>query len=239
MKLTEAIYKRRAMRVYKENAPIDTKKVKECIEKATLAPSSSNLQLWEFYHITSEQKLDKLRKFCFNQVTAKTAQQMVVVVTRKDLWKRRCQSNATNLKKLYNKNPKDYTKREKFTLDYFQKLIPITYGDFFRIFGILKYSFFSILGLFRPVYRELTHNDIRVVAHKSTALAAQTFMLAMVEAGYDTCPMEGIDSLRVKRLLNLPYGAEINMVISCGIGTENGSLRPRFRIPFVEVYKEL
>lgn len=239
MKLTEVIHKRRAMRVYKENAPIDTETVKQCIEKATLAPSSSNLQLWEFYHVTNPGKLSKLRTYCFNQVTAKTAQQMVVVVTRKDLWKRRCRSNASFLKTLYNKDPKDYTKREKFTLNYFEKLLPITYGDFFRVFGYLKYTFFSLLGLFRPVYRELTHNDIRVVAHKSTALAAQTFMLAMVEAGYDTCPMEGIDSRRVKGLLNLPYGAEINMVISCGIGTENGSLRPRFRVPFEEVYKEV
>ncbi|MDA8595914.1 nitroreductase family protein [Flavobacteriaceae bacterium] len=239
MKLTEVIHKRRAMRVYKENAPINTETVKQCIEKATLAPSSSNLQLWEFYHVTNPEKLNELRTYCFNQVTAKTAQQMVVVVTRKDLWKRRCRSNASFLEELYDKNPKDYTKREKFTLNYFRKLLPITYGDFFRIFGYLKYTFFSLLGLFRPVYRELTHNDIRVVAHKSTALAAQTFMLAMVEAGYDTCPMEGIDSRRVKGLLHLPYGAEINMVISCGIGTENGSLRPRFRVPFEEVYKEV
>ena len=64
-------------------------------------------------------------------------------------------------------------------------------------------------------------------------------MLAMVEAGYDTCPMEGIDSLRIKRLLGLPYGAEVNMVISCGIGTEGGSLRPRFRIPSEETYFEV
>lgn len=239
MKLSEVIQKRRAMRLYQEGATLNTETVKSCIEKATLAPSSSNLQLWEFYHVTSEEKLKKLRAYCFNQVTAKTADQMVVIVTRKDLWRKRCNSNAEFLRKLYNKEEKDYTKREKFTINYFTKLLPITYGEFFRIFGYLKYIFFSVLGLFRPVYRELTHNDIRVVAHKSTALAAQTFMLAMVEAGYDTCPMEGIDSRRVKKLLNLPYGAEINMVVSCGIGTENGALRPRFRVPFEEVYQEV
>ena len=35
--------------------------------------------------------------------------------------------------------------------------------------------------------------------HKTCALAAQTFMLAMSNEGYDTCPMEGFDSRRVKK----------------------------------------
>ena len=29
--------------------------------------------------------------------------------------------------------------------------------------------------------------------------------LSMVAYGYDTCPMEGFDSLRVKKVLKLPY----------------------------------
>lgn len=239
MTFKEILNTRRAMRLFDPEKEIDSNIVRECIEQATLAPSSSNLQLWEFYHITNPEKLEELRKYCFNQITAKTAKQMVVIVTRKDLWRQRCQANASFLEKLYDKPASDYSKREKFTIDYFRKLLPITYGDFYRLFGYLKYSFFSILGIFRPVYRELTHNDIRVVSHKSTALAAQTFMLAMVDKGYATCPMEGIDSLRVKRMLGLPYGAEINMVISCGVETENGAMRPRFRIPFQNVYREI
>ena len=34
---------------------------------------------------------------------------------------------------------------------------------------------------------------MRVTAHKSCALAAQTFMIAMANEGYDTCPLEGLD----------------------------------------------
>jgi len=75
------------------------------------------------------------------------------------------------------------------------------------------------------------------VAHKSCALAAQTFMLAMAEQGYDTCPIEGLDSRRMKRLLNLPSGAEINMAISCGIRKgDDGIWGERCRVPFEEVY---
>jgi len=80
---------------------------------------------------------------------------------------------------------------------------------------------------------------MRIVAHKSAALAAQNFMLAMVEIGYDTCPMEGSDTLRVKKLLKLPRGAEINMVIGCGVRDEKGIYGPRFRVPFEEVYQEV
>ena len=43
--VSEAIAYRRSTRVYK-NDNIDTRKVKECLVNASLAPTSSNLQLW-------------------------------------------------------------------------------------------------------------------------------------------------------------------------------------------------
>jgi hypothetical protein len=49
----------------------------------------------------------------------------------------------------------------------------------------------------------------------------------------------GFDSLRVKKILNLPAAAEINMIIGCGIRTKSGVYGERFRIPFEEVYFKL
>ena len=49
----EAIAYRRSVRAYTEEA-LDDEKVKDCIQQATLAPTSSNLQLWEFYHVTDK-----------------------------------------------------------------------------------------------------------------------------------------------------------------------------------------
>ena len=74
------------------------------------------------------------------------------------------------------------------------------------------------------------------MVHKTCDLAAQTFMLAMANQKYDTCPMEGFDSRKVKDILKLPHGAEINMVISCGIRANNGIWGDRMRLPFDEVY---
>lgn len=240
MEFADAVNKRRSVRKYNPEKKLDPEKVKRCLELATLAPNSSNMQLWQFYHITSKDVLEKMSPCCFDQGAAKTAQQMVVVVVRKDLWKSRMKSHIAYLNGVFGKKPKsEQSKREKFAFTYYKKLIPLSYADFFGIFGYIKYAFYWLIGLFRPIYRQARNSDMRIVAHKSAALAAQTFMLAMTDANYDTCPMEGIDSLRIKKLLNIPYTAEINMVISCGIRLPEGVYGERFRIPFQEVYKKV
>jgi len=238
--VTEAINYRRSVRVFKEAADLDPEKVKACVENATLAATSSNLQLWEFYHITDKAILKKMTAACLGQNAAKYANQMLVVVTRKDLWRSRAKANVTYLKHTLNDKPKsEYSKREKFALGYYEKLIPTIYTDFLGIFGYLKFLVFQIVGLFKPIYRQVRNSDMRIVAHKSAGLAAQNFMISMAAIGYDTCPMEGSDTLRVKRILNLPSGSEINMVIGCGIRDDKGIYGDRFRIPFNEVYKKV
>ncbi len=238
--VTEAIQYRRSVRVFNKDLVLNDEKVKQCIHNAVLAPTSSNLQLWEFYHITDSAILEKMTEACLDQNAAKTAKQLVVVVARKDLWRQRAKANIGFLKKSYgDKNPEDYTKREKFALNYYQKLIPSIYTDFLGILGWLKYIIFQIIGLFRPTYKQVRNSDMRIVAHKSAGLAAQNFMISMAAIGYDTCPMEGSDTGKVKRILNLPGKAEINMVIGCGIRDENGIYGPRFRVPFEEVYKKV
>ena len=67
------------------------------------------------------------------------------------------------------------------------------------------------------------------MAHKSTALACENLMLSLRAFGYDSCPMEGIDSRRIKTLLGLKKPAEISMVISAGKRAENGVYGKQFR----------
>lgn len=236
--LLAAIQYRRSVRIYDKTKEIDSEIVKKCIQQATLAPTSSNMQLWEFHHITSKDILKKLSIACLNQNAATTAKQMVVIVVRKDLWKQRAKANLNNLDIVYGKKAKsDYSSREKFAKNYYSKLMPIIYSDFLGIFGYLKYIFSWFTGLFKPTYRQLRNSDMRIVAHKSAGLAAQTFMLSMAAEKYDTCPMEGTDTLRIKKILNLPLSSEINMVISCGIRKPEGIYGERFRVPFKNIYK--
>lgn len=235
---TDALNYRRSVRVYDDSREIEDDIVKKCIQQATLAPNSSNMQLWEFHHVTSKDLVRELAVACLGQPAATTAKQMVVVVVRKDLWKWRAKSNLHNIQQLFANNPKEkQSSREKFALNYYGKLMPFVYGEFLGLFGYLKFFISWLTGIFRPTYRQLRQSDMRIVAHKSAALAAQTFMLGMAAEGYDTCPMEGTDTLRIKKILKLPLSSEINMAISCGIRKPEGVYGERFRIPFEEVYK--
>jgi nitroreductase len=240
MTFEEIIHHRRSVRQYKK-MPIDTEKVKHCIELATLAPNSSNMQLWEFYHITNPEILKKIAVACLNQQSATTAQQMVVFVTRQDLYRKRAKvMMALETQNVLKNSPAvKQEKRINTWKMYYGKIMPFLYFRFFGVVGMIRKIIVNIVGLFRPIVYQVSENDMRVVVHKTCALAAQTFMLAMANEKYDTCPMEGFDSRRIKNILQLPYGAEINMVMSCGIREENGVWGDRMRIPFDEVYKKI
>lgn len=239
MTFEEIINHRRSVRHYDPDKELDSNKVRRCIELATLAPVSSNMQLWEFHHITSPELLKKMEKACIYQNTARTAKQIVVFVTRQDLFRKRArQVLSFERKNIRNYVPKE--KQEKYIKDqeiYYNIAMPFIYGRFLGLYGIFRKLFATVIGLFRPIVREVSECDMRVVVHKTCGLAAQTFMLAMADEGYDTCPLEGFDSRLVIKALSLPKGAEINMVITCGIRMEKGLRGERFRVPFEEVYR--
>ncbi len=239
--VSEAIEYRRSVRKYLDTE-LDEEKVKNCIRNATLAPNSSNMQLWEFLHVTDNETLKKLSKACFDQNAAKTAVNMVVFVARRDKWRERAKYNLDFLEDMFDKQEKkgiDVGRRRKVSRRYYKKLMPTIYTDFLGIVGYYKKILSFFIGLFRPIYREVLFSDTRVITHKSVALAAENFMLSMAEIGYDTCPMEGSDTSRVKKILNLPSKAEITMIIGCGIRAENGVYTERFRVPFEKVYKKI
>lgn len=241
MNLDEVLNYRRAVRVYDKERPIDTEKVKHCLELATLAPSSSNMQLWEFYHITQPELLAEVSKACLGQKAASTAPQIVVFVVRRDWYKKHARYVLDFERENIRRNsPKArQAKRIKDRELYYGILMPFVYARFFGILGMFRKLLANVISVFRPMMLEVSENDVRVVAHKSCALAAQTFMIAMANEGYDTCPLEGLDSRRLKRILKLPHDAEINMAIPCGIRDGNkGIWGERCRIPFEDVYRK-
>jgi len=240
MTFEEIVNYRRSVRLYKDT-PIDPERVRHCLKLASLSPNSSNMQMWEFYHITDSETLKKLAVSCLSQKAATSAQQMVVFVTRQDMYKKRAkQLIELESQNVLKNSPKEkHEKRIKTWKMYYGIVMPVLYSRFLGILGIIRKILVGIVGLFRPITYQVSESDARVVVHKTCALAAQTFMLAMAAEGYDTCPMEGLDSIRVKRILKLPVGAEINMIISCGIRAEGGVWGDRMRVPFEEVYKRV
>lgn len=230
------VHERRSVRIYDTEADYNKEIVRKSLELAILSPNSSNMQLWEFYRITSPEAKAKIAHYCLDQSAAKTAQELVVFVARPDKYKK---SIKFNLDSINSKDNFEIEKQRKRRTLYYKKIMPIFYmPDFLNIAGTLKKITTFAIGLKRPIVREVTANNKRVTIHKSIALAAQTFMLAVKAQDYDTCPMEGFDSKRIKKYLKLPNAAEINMVIAVGKGTDKGIFYPRVRFAYDEVVKE-
>ena len=80
MDLEAVLNHRRAVKIFDPEKPLDSSKVKHSLELATLAPSSSNMQLWEFYHITYKQVITAIKKPCSEKLSVCTASQVVAFV---------------------------------------------------------------------------------------------------------------------------------------------------------------
>ena len=227
------VNERRSIRKYDRKAPYDKSIVERSLERAILSPNSSNMQLWEFYRVISEDKRKELAYYCLDQMPAKTARELVVFVARPDKYK---QSIAHNLELVNAADNSEKDSRKEKRRMYYGKMMPAFYAfDFLFIFSLLKKLFVTITGFTKPSIREVTSIDKKVTIHKSVGLAAETFMLSVKAEGYDTCPMEGVDSKRIKKMLGLPRRAQINMVISVGKSAEGGVFYPRIRYPYDEV----
>ena len=88
MNLNEVLHYRRSVRAYDRTKLIDPERIKHCLELATLAPNSSDMQLWEFYHITQPELLAKVSRACLDQKATSTASQIVVFVVRRDWYRK-------------------------------------------------------------------------------------------------------------------------------------------------------
>jgi len=232
----EIVHLRRSNRVFDANVEVPDEVIRKSLELALLSPNSSNMQLWEFYWIKSKTELEKYVPLCLNQRAAKTAKQLVVFVTRRDKWRERAK---WNLKKIQEGIIGEPSRLQKSSLNYYGKLMPLIYSnDPFGFMTLVRKSISFFMGFRKPFYRAGGLAKQRIVVHKSCALAAQTFMLSIAAEGFDSCPLEGFDELRVKKALGLPRGAEICMIVAVGKGTEEGIYGPRFRVPKEEVIFE-
>lgn len=231
----EIVNNRRSYRLFDTNYILPKEVVQKSLERAIKSPNSSNMQLWEFYRVKSRKSVEEVAKICLSQRGAVTASEIVVFVVRPDLWKKRQRVHLARIDKSQNNidNTRLFTTSE---YDYYAKLIPIFYNNSFSFFkDIYKRIIVWFKGRNKPFVQDVYSKFVPIVAHKSTALAAQTFMLSITAEGYASVPMEGLDSKRMKKFLNLPKEAQINMAIAVGKGLEEGLRGERIRLPYNEV----
>lgn len=231
----EIVNNRRSYRLFDTNYILPKEVVQKSLERAIKSPNSSNMQLWEFYRIKSQKAVEEVAKICLSQRGAVTASEIVVFVVRPDLWKKRQRVHLARIDKSQNNidNTRLFSSSEH---NYYKKLMPIFYNTSFSfLIDIYKRIAVWFKGIKNPFIRDVTSKFVPIVTHKSTALAAQTFMLSITAEGYASVPMEGLDSKRMKKFLNLPKGAQINMAIAVGKGMEEGLRGQRVRLPYDEV----
>lgn len=218
--LREIIENRRSVRRF-TTEEIPREIVDECLHLATLAPNSSNLQPWEFYVIRSTDARKQIAAACFQQRAAKTAAVVIAIVARTKSWK-------ANSQKLLNEWPGDIPPAVE---KYYTKTVRLLYSQGpIGILGFARKAMMSTLGLFRPVPRgPFSQQAMKTWAAKTCALAAENLMLALKAHGYDSCPMEGFDEKRVRKILHYPKDAFTVMIIGAGKGAEDGIYYPRMR----------
>ena len=235
MDFFEVLNKRRSVRKFSKNH-VPESVMKKCLKASLLAPNSSNLQPWEFYWVRNPEKKDLIVEACFSQNAAKTAQELVVAVSRIDTWKRNRDLII-----------EDYKKRHKLLpliTKYYFRVIPFAYShDRFGILGVLKriiFIFIHILGYFKPVPRgPIYKHQLFETVSKTTALACQNFMMALVAEGFDSCPMEGFDEKRVKKILKLNWQSHVVMIFGIGQAEKDGIYGHRYRVSDELVIKEV
>lgn len=85
--ISTLIKERRSVRKYDPDFTIEKKEILEMLEQATLAPSTSNLQPWEFLVFLDAEERKDLRKIAYNQEQIETASAVIAVLGDKEFYK--------------------------------------------------------------------------------------------------------------------------------------------------------
>ena len=220
--LRALIESRRAVRRFLPEAVPDAV-IRDCLELAVLAPNSCNLQPWSFQVVRDPALLARLHPVCMNQNAAK-APLIIAVLARPDTWKQSCANMVE-----YWPEPEVPGRIRHF----YAKTAPFQYNQGpLGLLGLFKRQLVRLLALRKPLMRKPnSHADMRLWAVKSTALAAENLMLAFQSHGYATCPMEGFDEVRLRKVLDIPRQAIPIMLLAVGRQGEKGVYNPRLRFP--------
>ena len=225
---------RRSIRKYLPE-PIPNAVVHRCLDLALLAPTSSNMQSWQFIRVVDPQRKKALAHACLGQPAATTAPELIVAVARTDTWKQ----NSRQILQQFEQSPYEWPGLMK---KYYQVGTRLAYGlGPARLNGAGKWAFHALTSPVRPSPSSpYNAAELKLWAVKTTALACENLMLAFRAAGYDTCPMEGYDERRVRKIVGLKGAhAHLVMVISAGKRAPNGVYGPRLRLPREQFISEI
>jgi nitroreductase len=229
-----AIQGRHSVRKFSQK-PVEERLLVEVLEAANRAPSSYNLQPWSFIIVRDPDLRKIMREISLNQAQVEEAPVVIVLLADTNFWR----SGYPELLDLSLAEgsipPENATRYRKNTRIMFD-LGP------FGGFGIFKAIGLQIRRYFHPTpYIPCSKAELRSYVVTQTMLAGATLMIAAKSLGLDTCPMEGFDEPRLKKLLGVPAHIVIPMIIPIGYSIEGNTPQRSLRLPlnqrlFLDVY---
>lgn len=224
MDFSTVIKTRRTVRKFTSD-PVPDDVLQRCIDAGRLAASSSNLQPWEYVIIRSPEMRQRFDAICMNQSPVRSAPLLLAIVAHWDTWNKHRRYIHDEFVHRGNSH--------RNTLLYYSKLLPLVYRQGpFGLAGKGKKLIRTVRQWFGPqVALPMSREDLRVIANRSTALGAAQLMLALVNEGYDSCPMEGFDKEAAARLLQLGRNSEVAMILAAGKRAVGGVWWERILVP--------
>ncbi|RMR60267.1 Nadph nitroreductase protein [Pseudomonas syringae pv. actinidiae] len=187
------------------------------------APSSGNMQPYQLHWVRDPGLKANLAVACNGQKAAASAAELIVIVASPALGLRTANAQLDHVEgsSVLGTDSKAYYRKQ---IGMFQKVLGV--GSSFLWSPIV-----ALAALIRPTLSLLPIGHIggRQWAARNAIFAAQTIMLGAAAKGIDTCPMEGFSGAKVAKLLQLPRGAVIPLVIALGYRADDARIEERWR----------
>jgi nitroreductase len=223
----EAMLRRRAIREFdRVEVPIEARE--QILRAACAAPSSFNSQPYRLVWIESPAKRKRAAELCMSQSAAQTASALVVAVADLGASKTTTEGQLRWMREngFAESKIREFEKKAKLAKWFYVQ-------GWFNVFGVVKWLALKLIHLRKIIgMAPVTRQGLFKWATKSTALACENLMIAAEALGFNTCPMEGFDGVRLSKFLGLSRKYhEIVMVIAIGRKSAKHVAQPQWRRP--------
>lgn len=219
-----AIRQRQAVRRF-SSKPVPDALLYEVLDLANRAPSGFNLQPWRFIVVVDHEVKRLLHHIALDQMQVAEAPAVVVFVADPDCWKKPYSEILEN-------SVEAGVMSEQYS-DHLRRTVNMIFRQGpFGISGFMKRIVQPIRRLGKPVPRVITsRSNLVEYVRQHTMLAVGTFLIAAESAGLATCPMEGFDEDRLKKLLAVPSRMTVPAIVATGYMVEGDATPYSFRTP--------
>jgi nitroreductase len=219
---------RRAIRKFNPTC-IPEEDLRALLAEAAFAPSSGNMQPYELHWIRDPGLKASVAEACNGQNAAASATDLIVVVASPAIARRTARAQLAYIETSAALPPDSKA--------YYRKQI----GKIQKILAVGSSAFWSPLvqlaALIRPTLSlvPVGHIGSRHWAARNAIFAAHTLMLGAAAKGIDSCPLEGFSASKVARLLGVPRGAVIPLVIALGYRADDARIEEQWRRPIADI----